>query len=117
MALVTVGDYITRVRTLLQDAIAPYRYPDADLVDGLNAGITESRRLRPDMWFNLAPGKLPQYSASTETAIVAIDQIYGMAFCYYVVGLMQLRDAEDTQDPRALAFISKFSASLQATGS
>lgn len=110
MALTTVTDYLTRVRGLLQDTTSPYRYADTDLVDALNAAVTESKRIRPDMWFSYTT--LPSYSATNEGATVAVDQMYGHAFCLFMVGMMQLRDQEDTQDPRAMAFLEQFQKAL-----
>lgn len=112
--MAAVSDYISRARSLLQDLVVPYRYSDADLVDALNAAITESSRVRPDFWLNIA--SLPQYSSGSLGTTVVIDQRYQMTFIYFIVGLMQLRDAEDTQDPRALGFIDKFAKALLGGG-
>lgn len=112
-ALVTVADFIAKARTLLQDQIAPYRYSDQTLVDSLNEGIQESRRLRPDMWTGLKRSdSLPSYDPNSPTASVALDDRYRMAFVYYMTGMAQLSDQEDTQDQRALAFLGKFNTTL-----
>jgi len=53
-ALETVGQYLSEARRLLQDEYAPsYRYPDRDLVEALNIGLLEARRLRPDLFLPL----------------------------------------------------------------
>ena len=52
-ALETVGQYLEEARRLLQDEIAPYRYPDDDLIDALNIGLLEARRLRADLFLPL----------------------------------------------------------------
>lgn len=109
-ALDTVADYLTESRTLLQDVVVPYRYSDASLVAALNEGVQESRRARPDLWLGVT--SLPTYSALTTTTTVTIDQMYRMAFVYYMCGRAQLSDQEDTEDQRALAFLGKFSSTL-----
>lgn len=116
-ALTTVADYLAKARTLLQDEIAPYRYSDNDLVDSLNQGIQESRRVRPDMWLGLKRSEsLPSYDAATPTTVVAIDPLYRMAFVYYMTGQAQLTDQEDTDDQRAMAFLGKFGTILSGSG-
>jgi hypothetical protein len=52
MALDVVQDYTKEVRRILQDAVAPYRYTDDNLVSALNMGLLEARRLRPDFFAN-----------------------------------------------------------------
>jgi hypothetical protein len=83
-ALETVGQYLEEARRLLQDEHVPYRYPTDDLVDALNIGLMEARRLRADL----------------------------SSLVYYVCGRMQLRDDEPTTDQRAGALLTKFAAQL-----
>lgn len=112
MALDTVQDYIDRARVLLQDQVAPYRYPDLDLVEALNLGILEARRLRPDLMRAFFRTQLPDFSTGDLTASVAIDQQYRVPFVYYICGHAQLRDDENNQDGRSAAFLNKFVAQL-----
>lgn len=112
-ALETVGAYLKEARVLLQDTIVPYRYEDDQLVDCLNIGILEARRLRADLFlpkFEIAwaDPALPDPSA----IVVPIDPMYRAALVYYIVGKAQLRDDEATTDTRAGAFLSKFTSSL-----
>jgi hypothetical protein len=116
VALDTVADYIARSRTLLTDVIPPYRYTDDVLVDALNDGIMESRRLRPDMWLSVFRASLPSFTSATPSAAVAIDPMYRMSFIYYMCGLAQLADEEDVQDQRAMAFLNKFVTQLTSMG-
>lgn len=112
MALDTVQDYIDRARALLLDQNEPYRYPDLDLVEALNMGILEARRLRPELlkaYFNTS---LPDFSTSAMSASVPIDPMYRVAFVYYICGQAQLRDEENTQDTRAAAFLNKFMSQM-----
>lgn len=114
MALDTVQDYIDKSRALLQDAVIPYRYSDADMMDALNQGIMESRRIRPDITLASFRLTLPEYLTVGST--VAIDPQYRMAFVYYICGQMQLSDQEDVQDTRAIAFLNKFTGQLTSGG-
>lgn len=110
MALVTVADFVLRARVLLQDKTVPYRYTDADVVEGLNLAVLEARRLRPDLYFDDVA--LPTYSDSAQTVPVTVDQQYRVAFVYYMVGHIQLQDDETTTDARASAFLGMFRAQL-----
>jgi hypothetical protein len=113
MALDTVSDYITNVRRLLLDETVPYRYGTADMIDALNLGIQEMVRLRPDLFFKaMRTNAIPSYSSDSTYTAVAVDYRYRGALLYYVMGMMQLRDDESTQDSRAAAFIQRFSAQL-----
>lgn len=109
-ALATVGDYINDARVLLQDLISPYRYTDAELMQNINRGLLEIRRLRPDLMITNFGGDIPAYSASGDT--VVLDQQYRVALLYYVCGQAQLRDEENVQDARATVFINKFTSQM-----
>ena len=111
-ALDTVQDYVNGARILLQDQVAPYRYPDDDLVAALSYAMLEARKLRPDLFLNSSP----QNFTTNDTTAVGIDQQYRVAVLYYIVGHAQLRDDENTQDQRAAAFMSKFTSGLVALG-
>lgn len=110
MALDTVSDYVKQARILLLDQVAPYRYPDEDLVQALNMGVLQARRIRPDLFLN-SFSSLPSFTSNDATA-VNIDEQYRVAFLYFIVGHAQLRDEEDTQDARAGAFLTKFTSQL-----
>ena len=112
-ALETVGQYLEETRRLLQDEIIPYRYPDDDLVDAMNIGLLEARRLRADLFLPLFD--LPYFTPSGTIDIaapVSLDPMYRSALVYYIAGRMQLRDDESTTDQRASALITKFTAQL-----
>ena len=95
-ALETVGQYIEESRRLLQDELSPYRYPNDDLVDALNIGLLEARRLRADLFlpsFTL-PWFVPTKTAGGLVAKVPFEPMYRQCVVYYMVGRMQLRDDE-----------------------
>ena len=107
-ALATVGDYLAESRRLLQDEVVPYRYPDKDLVEALNIGLTEVRRLRADLF--LPKFEIPYYDSTTinMTEPVVFEPMYRVSLVYYMVGRAQLRDDEQTQDARAASLLTKF---------
>jgi hypothetical protein len=108
-ALETVGDYLKESRRLLQDEYEPYRYPTVDIVDALNIGLTEARRLRADLF--LPNFELPYVDTSgtiNTSTKVPMDPMYRSSLVYYAVGRMQLRDDEPTTDQRAGGLLQKF---------
>jgi hypothetical protein len=110
VALATVAEYVVSARTLLNDTVEPYRYPDGDLVLGLSFGLLEARKLRPDLFLGLF-GNTPQFTLNNDSE-VPIDEQYRVPLLYYIIGHTQLRDEEDTQDARATAFLSKFTSQM-----
>lgn len=113
MALDTVQDYLDRARVLLLDTYdGPYRYSTADLVEALNMGILEARRLRPELFQSYFRTSLPDFTTSALSATVDIDPQYRVAFVYYMCGQAQLRDDENNQDSRAVTFLNKFTSQM-----
>jgi hypothetical protein len=112
-ALDTVAQYLEESRRLLQDEVVPYRYPDDDLVDAMNIGLLEARRLRADLFLPLfdIPWVNPSGTIATST-LVPMDPMYRSSLVYYMVGRMQLRDDEPTTDQRAASLLQKFTAQL-----
>lgn len=112
MALDTAQDYIDRARALLLDTVLPYRYSTADLVEYLNQGMLEARRLRPELFLGSFASALPEFESADLSEAVPIDPMYRVAFVYYICGQAQLRDEENTQDTRAAAFLNKFTSQM-----
>ena len=113
MALDTVQDYINGARTLLQDTYAgAYRYSDAELVQALNMGLLETRRLRPDLVAATFRTSIPTYVSTSMGTAVAFDPQFRVALLYYICGQAQLRDEENTQDARSAVFLNKFVSQL-----
>lgn len=110
MALGTVSDMIRQARVLLQDTVEEYRYSDQTLMDNINRGLLEARRLRPELMRSYFSTGTPEVTATTDD--VPIDEQYRVALLYYVVGQAQLEDDENTQDARATVFIQKFLAQM-----
>jgi hypothetical protein len=104
-----VSDYITEARRLLQDQVAPHRYPDADLIEALNIAVLEARRLRPELFIGRF-NALPQVVSPDQPLVM--EPMYRPSFLYYMVGRVELRDSEDTKDSRASALMNKFVAQM-----
>jgi hypothetical protein len=104
----TVADYVRDARVLLQDTVADYRYSDTELVENLNLGLLEMRRLRADLLRSYFSTSIPSFSSAVMNAAVPVDYQYRVALLYYICGQAQLRDDEDTQGARATAFLNKF---------
>lgn len=109
MALDTVQDYVAFARELLQDEKdTPYRYSTTSLVRALNLAFLEVRKLRHDLLIGVPS---PNFTASDGTA-VPMNEMYRTALAFYMCGMMQLRDDEETQDQRAAAFLAMAQAKL-----
>ena len=114
-ALDTVEDYINDARVLLQDTVdAPYRYSDASLLQALNLGIYEARRLRPDLFLDQFDD-LPNFDAVDSTEF-EFDQQFRPAFPYYIAARAQMGDEEQTEDARAREFMVRFNNILVGLG-
>jgi len=124
MTLSTVSDYTAQARSQLQDLVAPYRYDDASLLTALNICWLEIARLRPDMVLNaryndssLASDQTQNLDALVFTGVNPSDVVplpvqFRMPVLYFMIGFVQLKDNEDTQDTRAAALLNKFVSQL-----
>lgn len=109
MALITVQDYITEARRLLQDTVAPYRYAESSFIEALSTAMLEARKMRPDLFLGRAT-LVPEYSSTSQS--VVFEPMYRPALTYYVAGRVLLADREDADEARAGAFITKFTTQL-----
>jgi hypothetical protein len=112
----TIGDLLDQIRTLLQDTDTSggeYRYSDASIVTNINMGMLEMYRIRPDIFLE-NKFVVPVFNDADLSTALVIEQQFIPSLIYYAVGMCQLRDDEPTQDPRASAFLGKFTASLAA---
>ena len=108
--LTTAAHYVAQTRVLVQDAVAPYRYSDNEILAALSLGMLEARRLRPDLFVGRADA-VPSFIATSDA--VVFDPQYRSALVYYAAGHVTLRDAEASATERSVAFMNKFAAQLQ----
>jgi hypothetical protein len=117
-ALGTVGDLLDQIRILLQDtdnSSGQYRYSTESIVLALNQGMLEMFRIRPDLF--LETGFIvPKFTVALPSALIGVEEQYIPALVYYTVGLVQIRDDEQTQDGRGAAFIKVFQSALVSGG-
>jgi hypothetical protein len=106
----TVADILWQVRVLLQDtdlSSGAYRYADGEIVTNINQGMGDLFRIRPDLF--LEQGfVVPIFNALSLNQLIGLETQYISPLIFYVVGLTQARDDEQTQDVRAGVFFKTF---------
>lgn len=118
----SVGDVASQARQLLQDSNnAPtggFRYTDAQMAFAINDGLSEMRRLRPDLFLSYGLDvALPVYTtADANATVLPISDSYFVALVNHVVARLSLREDEFSNDGRAVALLQAFSTSLTANG-
>jgi hypothetical protein len=116
-----VSDYVSATRSFLHDLIGPpYRYSDDDIINALNVAVGDISRIRPDIFLEYKyQGPLPRasqlndlvpplYQATRPNDVVAIPRKFYQPTIFFMSGMLQLYDVDDTQDVRAQAFYGKF---------
>ncbi len=95
---VTADDIIRRVRALLQDSTAPFRYADIDMFDSINDGLDQMVNLRPDYFIAI---KFVPAKVTALASVLSIPErlIYPMTL--FTAGYMMLREDEFSTDGRA----------------
>lgn len=107
----TVSDYISDVRTLLQDTIEPFRYDDASLIVAFNVTLLEARRIRPDLFVYRHRGSVPSYVAvNSET--VEMEPPFRLPLVYGTGAHALARDQEDVNDQRSTSYMKSFNDML-----
>lgn len=100
---------IASVREYLQDEATPYRYSDADIVEGYNDFLLEVRRVRPDYYIGTYADALPVATAADVGQSLAFPlsaDIFDAAKLY-VAGIISVRDDQYAQDGRAVNFMNR----------
>jgi hypothetical protein len=105
-----VSAVITGARDILQDKVAPYRYPDESLIEIVNEGMLEARRIRPDLFIGRLSADLALVTSLSDPMPLP-QQFYG-PLKNYVVGRAEMRDDEFTNDKRATTLYGAFMAAL-----
>lgn len=112
--MIVPATVLASARDILQDTVAGgYRYSDESLYRALNQAFLEAKRLRPDMYFvEGAIQPVPTVDASNVSTPVKVDDQFMQAFVVYVVGFVELRDDQYSQDGRAAAMLNQFRGTL-----
>lgn len=105
----TVGDVITAVRVILNDADGD-RYTDAQLIADFNSATSTAKSLRPDA-FRLGE-VLPAYDDTELAEDFPLSEIFFQPFVYYIAGTAELRDDEFAVDGRAMTLLTAFRRDL-----
>lgn len=124
-SLITWEDLLLEARGLLQDEglnDCPIRYPDAMIINGLNRGLQELARIRPDsMYDRFAANSLnvPEISDIVEpntilwTTDFTLDRKFWPALVHYVVGTTELSEDEYSRGADGNPHSSRAAASLR----
>lgn len=106
-----VGSLVMRVRETLQDVDDRDRYTDARIIEALNLGILDLRRLRPDAF--IGRYSEPTYQIGTDQTLpFDLPEIYIPPLVAYAVGWIETADDEYADDGRAVAMMKKFATDL-----
>jgi hypothetical protein len=108
----TFAQAVQTTREILQDRYAPFRYSNGDLMLSINEGISEARRLRPDLFIDSLTTEIPFYTVTSFSENIPLPDEYFSAFVSYVAGRTNLRDDEFSADGRAAVLITTFAESL-----
>lgn len=112
MPLDTVGEYVSEARALLQDTATVKRYADTALKFALAMGVSQIKRVRPDLFIGITVPVLA--STTVDTQALALDEPYRMALLSFVVGYVNLREEEGGNEQRAAMFMSGFATQMLA---
>lgn len=108
----TASDLIAQSRILLQDSKTPFRYPTDALISYVNNGLSELKRIRPDVWLEGFNVDLFEYTSSNLDTVIPVDGIFFQPLILFIVGYAELRDDEFTIESRAGLFLQSFAHQL-----
>ncbi len=119
----TYQDLLDEARGFVNDAETPYRDEDATYIRHINRGLQEIGRVRPDALFALfsantlnVPVVIESGSPTGNQVLISADFQLDMQFypplLSYVVGMIELKEDEFTDDGRAITLITAFRNSL-----
>jgi len=121
----TIDDAINEARRMLNDARAPYRYSDTDMLAHLNTALAEVYRYRPDAYIGnfttatLGVNPVTSYAA-TDMGVNKLFPIDNRMFfnpvVFFMVGRAELGDDEYTENSRATGLLQSFRAMLIGEG-
>lgn len=108
-SIITWQDLVLEARGLLGDEGlngCPIRYPDEMLLNGLNRGLQELARIRPDSMYDRYAGNdlnVPEISDTAGPGLIVwtdayeLNRVFWPPLVYYVVGSADLAEDEYSQ--------------------
>lgn len=119
----TYQDLLDEARGFVNDAVSPYRDADATYIRHINRGLQEIGRIRPDAMFSLfsanalnVPVVIASGSPAGNEVLISAEFQLDMQFfpplVSYVVGMIEIKEDEYSEDSRAVALITAFRNSL-----
>ena len=123
----TYADIVSEARTLLQDAVEPYRFPSLEMYGYVERGLISLFSIRPSAFF--VDGRMPTAAADMEPPTAAVAEAasgaslapvsggsrYRSALAYFVASKCLERDDTDTQNTAlASAYTQNFAAFARA---
>ena len=106
-----VSDMIAMVRDVLQDDDAD-RYSNARLIRGINLGVLDTRRVRPDLF--IGRYSEPTWQATALSDEFPLPEVIVPSIVKYTAGWAELADDEYTTDGRAASLLTAFRTDLGA---
>lgn len=108
----TVAQIIAAARSILQDEVPPYRYSDAALAGYVSEAVTETRRVRPDLFLTTLRDAIPLYTQDNLATEIPLPDEYYSQVVNYVAGRADIREDSFAQDGRAATLITSFGAAV-----
>ncbi len=115
----TVGDVITQAREVIQDKRAPYRNSDTELLGYFNHALSETRRLRPDLFLgNEEEARLLLWTTQVTDLDepFPLEEQYFSPFVFFVSAMVGVGDDEFANNGRAAGLMTMFKTQLVGTG-
>lgn len=109
-----ISDVVSTVRAQLKDTVSPYRYSDASILVYYNTALQNAKLVRPDLFLSLGyvNASLPVYTTGNIGEAVILADQYRTSLVYFIAGMLQLEEEEETTDTRAAVYITKFKQDL-----
>lgn len=108
--MATFRNVIGEARKTLNDTVTPYRYPDDDLMIGVNDAMRVIRKTRPDLFIGSLATPFAEYAAD-DSFPIGLEYITPLRS--YIIAYAEMRESEDALQTRSAAFFSKFERELQ----
>jgi len=103
-----ITDVVIRARQIIQDLETPYRHSDQKLINYLNDALSDTRRLRPDLFIGSLATQPQVYTDADLLEDFPIDYTYFSTIVDYLASSVGIEDDEFAQDGRAITLHQRF---------